>query len=73
MSSWQHRKEENAVQESSANTKTSSCARATSVLGTMALYTLFVQQKMPKQIRACASSVHQKQQQSDLLPNQQRR
>ena len=61
------------MQESSASTKTSSFARATSVLGAMALYTFFVQQKMPKQISVCASSAHLKQQQSDLLPNQQRR
>ena len=61
------------MQESSASTKTFSFARATSVLGAMALYTFFVQQKMPKQISACASSAHLKQQQSDLLPNQQRR
>ena len=73
ISSWPLGKEENAVQESSASTKTSSFARATSVLGAMALYTFFVQQKMPKQISACASSAHLKQQQSDLLPNQQRR
>eukprot|EP00957_Ditylum_brightwellii_P054533 4131349-Ditylum_brightwellii.AAC.1 len=42
-------------------------------MGAMALYTLFVQQKVPKQINACASSVHLKKQQSNLLANQQRR
>eukprot|EP00957_Ditylum_brightwellii_P132692 10117830-Ditylum_brightwellii.AAC.1 len=56
------------MQQSSTNTKTSNSARATSVLGAMAVCTLLVQLEMLKQMSSGASSVHQSQQ-LGLIPN----